>query len=229
MFGIVCAQSAFSGDEFSQAIASMEANGTYPVLDRTNTFTDVDQNGVRDDIDTYIDSLPENLETKANLKQFAAGVQQTLDVDVNDAYAVELVKKRWILGLECVSKAVGDTRKSRRHTTKLKAYIANTKERAFAAIRFSAALDGHVLSLINNPACDGDFYRPEPDQSNKKAIKRKPITSVPARPIAPELPGKIQKLQSCPPIKLSDVIAAGNCPGPKCDLSKFCKPVATGK
>lgn len=217
--GVIYAQSANSDGDFAEAIASLEANGSHPTLDRTNTFNDVDQNGVRDDIDAHIDSLAESVELKTNLRQFAKSTQLTLVVDVNDPVALESASSSLTIAAQCVAKAVGDDfQAALKHTQKIHAYTANTRERAFASMRFSEALDGHVLELLHDPVCNGD------DSVEMRRILKKNTERTTKKNNAPTktFPTTRFELTPCPPMKLSEVKDPSQ-------MAKHCKPTIIRK
>ncbi len=156
----------------------------------------------------------------SNLRQLAAAIQRTLAVNVNDAAALEAVKDSWLLGLDCVDKAFENPQHARKLGSKIKAYTANTKKRAFAAIRFSEALNGHVLSVTDYPVCDGDVYR----ENNARTDTNDNPVMTHKKPIAQEhVPTSgIVKIIPCPPVKLSEVQHPDN-------LANFCKPTEIRK
>ena len=63
---------------FKEAFSQLEARGELPVLDRTDTIAGIDanQNGVRDDIEAFINSLPDTPVQKKTTVQPATRAQQ---------------------------------------------------------------------------------------------------------------------------------------------------------
>ena len=60
---------------FKEAFSQLEARGELPVLDRTDTIAGIDanQNGVRDDIEAFINSLPDTPVQKKGSSRISVG------------------------------------------------------------------------------------------------------------------------------------------------------------
>ena len=73
---------------FKEAFAQLEARGELPVLDRTDTIAGIDanQNGVRDDIEAFINSLPDTPVQKKRLYNLQRALNNSMLVDLNDKY-----------------------------------------------------------------------------------------------------------------------------------------------
>ncbi len=68
---------------------------------------DTDSNGVRDDIDNYINGFAKNDTKMANLTQYGRAVQASVEVDANDRIAVTAVKERYLVALSFLYSASG--------------------------------------------------------------------------------------------------------------------------
>ncbi len=78
-----------------------ESSSSTPVAASSLAGTDADHNGVRDDIDTYIDSMAADADTKRALRQYAKAAQSSI-LDANDAgKSVTHVTERF-RALECL-------------------------------------------------------------------------------------------------------------------------------
>lgn len=78
-----------------EAVRKGEADGSLPVLNRDATVAgpDADGNGVRDDIDAYIDRLTDTPAQKAGSRQLSAGILASLVADVHDNNALDAASK----------------------------------------------------------------------------------------------------------------------------------------
>ena len=74
----------------AQQIEALERKGGYPTLDRSSDIAgpDANKNGVRDDIEAWINTLSVTEPQRKALMQKAKALQQTLLVDLNDKVAV---------------------------------------------------------------------------------------------------------------------------------------------
>ena len=90
MLGVVI----FMASEPSVVLAWQE-DGVMPELDRSTSLfgSDLNENGVRDDIEEYIDSLPDTAEQKMALMQGSAALSASLVVNLADQTAVDTVDR----------------------------------------------------------------------------------------------------------------------------------------
>jgi hypothetical protein len=137
-----------------EAIKAAEAAGTTPKLNRDDTVAgpDVDGNGVRDDIDTYIATLPDTEPQKFALKQTSSVLTKAMMVDVTNQTAVLEVARQIGLSTACsFSKYDGQT--AAKKEAEIEKFTVNTKERFDAYMRFSKALSGHSWVLPRGDGC----------------------------------------------------------------------------
>jgi hypothetical protein len=146
-------------DSPKSKILALEESGAIPKLERGPTLEGVDANGngVRDDIDAYIDRNYSTEPQRRAARQMAAHFQRTLLVDKSDRQAL---KRESVLG----SRAVGclyarfDGTNGSKHPAavghELEAINANTKERLKAYLAYSKGLDGAVISMQEGDICD---------------------------------------------------------------------------
>lgn len=138
-------------------IKTLEDNGTIPKLDRSTDLKgpDVNNNGVRDDIDAWIATLPiTELQKKAAIFD-AQVMQKTLLVDLNDKVAQEAIDNELALSVVCLSDAYKpDSRESYNLSSKIEAMSANTKERAKQYILYNTARSGSSTKLPNTYTCN---------------------------------------------------------------------------
>jgi hypothetical protein len=131
-----------------------------PELDRTDTLEGIDknQNGIRDDIENYINKNYSNEGQRKALFQFAKAMQEDLLVDVSDMIAVKKVSIKGSRAMHCVflqfkSRDVSDQNPSIAWK-KIRSMTTNTKARLKAYLKFNKALDGTVSSLPEGDTCE---------------------------------------------------------------------------
>jgi hypothetical protein len=135
----------------------LETSGKLPNLDRSSSIAgpDANNNGVRDDIEGYIASLPITPVQKAGAMQAARAQQQTLTVDLTDAEALNRIGSLGARATNCVP----DTFLPKYDDgftllKKIEAMTANTRERAQQYLAYNRARSGSVTSLPSGDTCD---------------------------------------------------------------------------
>lgn len=138
-----------------QAILAAEANGTVPKLNHDDTIAgpDTDGNGIRDDIDAYIATLPYTEVQKKAVRQHAVALSSSLTVDTTDKVALEAVSDKMSRASWCTfTKLGGDI------APKIKAdnekMIVNTKNRFLQYEKFNSALSGSVSTSPDGDGCE---------------------------------------------------------------------------
>lgn len=121
------------------AVVAAQVSGAIPVLDRSTSLlgTDADGNGVRDDIDAYINSLPDTSVQKKALRQDAVAMNEILVVDVTNPSAVTSAMNKSMAATACAFEVYPNT-----GGPDIQKYIINTKERFNAYMRFDRAVSG---------------------------------------------------------------------------------------
>jgi len=138
-----------------EVLQELEESGAIPVLDRTATVPGVDANndGVRDDIATYVASLPDAPTQKSALlqthKAFVAALQAGLADSTTTAEGASL---KMANAVNCLSVQYPDgydqrIREMRRNTV-------NTKKRFDAYMEYTKKIDGSVLTLPEGNTCE---------------------------------------------------------------------------
>lgn len=113
---------------------------------------DNDHNGVRDDIDQYIDSLLDTPRQKAVLRQHARALTATMVIDPADTTQVIRAATKIAVGITCLFKAYNDEIAGRK-AEQLEAISVNTAIRARAYERFDSAMSGKFISSDNQDRC----------------------------------------------------------------------------
>jgi hypothetical protein len=136
-----------------EQITKLEDSGALPKLDRSSSITgpDVNNNGVRDDIEAYIAALQLTEVQKKALMQDAKALQMALTVDTTDKVAVQKVGEIMMASSKCIG---GRIINFTDYSLKIESITANTKERAKQYIKFNTASSGSVTSLPSGDTCE---------------------------------------------------------------------------
>ncbi len=140
----------------SQQIKTLEDTGAYPKLDRSADLKGPDQNlnGVRDDIETWINSQPITEVQKKAAIQSAQALQKTLLVELTDKVALQAVGDDLMLATACLSDAYMPTyQESFKLSSRIEALTANTKERTMRYIQYNRARSGSTTKAPKNYTC----------------------------------------------------------------------------
>ncbi len=143
--------------EISKAINTLEANGTIPVLDRSDSLQgpDINNNGIRDDIDAFI--ATKNLSTtKLSVAQrLAAAFQLAVTVDLTNQSSIQQVTSAVDKALSCgvyVYSGQNDEELAKL-VSELEQFTTNTKIRLIRYIKYNEAMDG-TMTPVEEPSCD---------------------------------------------------------------------------
>lgn len=133
----------------------MVASGALPTLDVTAsvTGTDVDNNGVRDDIDTIIAKQTDTSVQRAALTQFAQSIQATLTLDVTNQSAVAAAATGVRKAIACLFTQYDATTAADRLNW-LQEITINTLPRLQAYDRFNIAMNNSVAALETGTVCN---------------------------------------------------------------------------
>ena len=124
-----------SPPSLAQQIKTLEDSGAYPKLDRSTDLKGPDQNlnGVRDDVEAWINAQPITDIQKKALMQKAEVYQKTLSVDLTNKAAVIALDSESMASTSCV----GDLFARYDLMDKVKAITFNTKERTMRYIQYN--------------------------------------------------------------------------------------------
>lgn len=138
-------------------ILELETSGKVPNIDRSSSIAgpDTNSNGVRDDIEAYIASLPITPVQKAAAMQHAKVFQQKITADLNDPAALNRVSDLGSRATNCIGDVFMPTYQDGYDLgSKLEAMTANTKERAKQYLAYNKARSGSVSSEPTGNTCD---------------------------------------------------------------------------
>jgi hypothetical protein len=140
------------------AIAALEANGTIPKLDRSDSLAgpDLDGNGVRDDVDAWIKSNLTDPKQVAAAVQFAKVMQQAVLVDASNNSGTRIVGKNMSLAISCVFSRFPyeGSNSSSQIVKKMEALTSNTKYRLKAYLAYNRSRDGTTSSSPIGETCE---------------------------------------------------------------------------
>jgi hypothetical protein len=139
-----------------EQIADVERSGKYPTLDRSSDIAgpDVNQNGVRDDIEAWINAQPVTEPQRKALMQKAKALQRTLIVDLTDKEALQQVGEATMAATNCGGDSFESFGKYYEVSGKIEAMTANTRERAMRYMQYSKARSGSITTLPDHDTCE---------------------------------------------------------------------------
>ena len=143
-----------SSATIEEVLKTAEQSGELPKLNRGASVAgpDINNNGVRDDIDAYIDSLPDSVEQKAALRQASAAITQAMVIDAADQNALANALKQIASASACLH-ARYDSLTASSKNLEMEKLTVNTKERFAAYEAFNNAASGHSFVLPQGDGC----------------------------------------------------------------------------
>ncbi len=138
-------------------IQALEASGALPALDRSADLKgpDANNNGVRDDIEAWIASLPITETQKKAAMQSARALQNTLVVDLADNAALQRAGDQLAAAAVCRSDSFSQNFEDGSSLrSKVEAFTANTRERARRYLDYNKARSGSVTTLPSGNTCE---------------------------------------------------------------------------
>jgi len=130
----------------AQQIEQLERKGGYPTLDRSSDIAgpDANKNGVRDDIEAWINTLNVTEPQRKALMQSARSLQQTLLVDLTDKAALQRTGEGLMASINCGGDRFTPYAEFSQLSGKIEAMTANTRERAMRYMQYNKARSGSV-------------------------------------------------------------------------------------
>ena len=141
------------------ALVKLENSGEIPRLDRSDTLAgpDTNHNGVRDDIEAYINATFKDPGQHAAVMQEARTVQSAILVDVTDPDATRAVSRSIMRSTHCMSSRFAHDQGALAPMVignQIEAMTANTKKRMKAYLAFNKSQDGTVASMPEGDTCE---------------------------------------------------------------------------
>lgn len=142
-----------------ERVQALEESGAIPKLERGPTLEGVDANGngIRDDIDAFIERSYATEPQRQAARQLAANLQKTLVVDKQDRAALMRIESEGGRAVRCVATRFTGEDGSRHGAAvgqELEAVTTNTKARLLAYLAYNKAMDGSVLSAPEGDTCE---------------------------------------------------------------------------
>jgi len=140
----------------AQQIKALEDSGAYPKLDRSTDLKGPDQNlnGVRDDVEAWINAQPITDVQKKAAMQDAEVFQRTLLVDLTDKAALQSVGDAMAAATVCTSEVFkSNSNAGYMLSNKIEAITFNTKERTMRYIAYNQARSGSTTKLPSGNTC----------------------------------------------------------------------------
>lgn len=136
-----------------EKIANLELSGKLPALDRSADILGLDENnnGVRDDIDAYIDRAYPQPEQHAATIQNAKVLQKYMVVDITNDTELRKLLKESHRAINCAFDRFDGYPEV---LDKLEAMTANTKQRLLAYLAVSKAANGMAFGLESGDTCE---------------------------------------------------------------------------
>ncbi len=139
----------------ADTLQKLEQLGEIPVLNRDATILGVDtnNNGVRDDIDNYVNSLPDTSSQKQALLQSSKSLNSIMTVDLaNQTQVIEAANKN-SAAVKCIY-SVYDAETAADKSSDIHKYTINTEERINASAKFDLAVSGNSFVLPQGDSCE---------------------------------------------------------------------------
>lgn len=142
-----------------EKLVELETSGAIPQLERLPMIEGIDINGdgVRDDIEQYIEQKYNDSAQRKAAMQTARVYQQMLLVDVRDAMALDGAIEASARAVNCARNVFAGPEgfeQRYRMSRELEAMTSNTKERLQAYLAFNRAASGTTSRLPKGETCD---------------------------------------------------------------------------
>ncbi|MGI4777882.1 MAG: hypothetical protein ACRYGA_07130 [Janthinobacterium lividum] len=115
---------------------------------------DANANGVRDDIESWINAQPIDERQRKSLMQEARVTQRTLVVNLKDEAALQKTGEGFAASAKCGGDSFPIYSMFSRLADKIEALTANTKERAARYMQYNAARSGSSTTHPSGDACE---------------------------------------------------------------------------
>ena len=162
---VICGCFGESGDDTDkspdpgpEAVSDLENEVGLPALDRSDDLAgpDNDGDGIRDDIERYINHHYAHGEEKRAARQFAKSARKVFQIDLSNLQSVKKINQQMTAATVCAHEAFkysGSVETGAQVTTTIEALNANTQPRSKRYAEFAAALDGTTWSLPKGDGC----------------------------------------------------------------------------
>lgn len=137
------------------ALKQLEQSGDLPILNRDSTISGVDanNNGVRDDIDQYVNSLPDTATQKKALLQVSKSLNIAMTVNVNNQNQVIDAANNISGSIKCIYSLYTPEIAPEKQAD-MEKFTVNTTERVAAYEQFNTAVSGSSFVLPQGDGCE---------------------------------------------------------------------------
>lgn len=140
----------------AEAFTKLEQSGAIPVLNTDNTIlgTDSNNNGVRDDVENYIQSLPDTSAQKSALTQTSSAISQAMVVDTANQTSVIAATNKTAAAIKCIYASYNDAEEASNKVADMRKLTVNTTERIAAYENFNISASGTSSVLPQGDGCE---------------------------------------------------------------------------
>lgn len=156
---IMACQPKDEKDKLKDELERLEKSGELPSLDRSTDLQgpDQDNDGVRDDIEKYIDGLSITPMQKQAARQVSKASRKILGANLSDPAVVEQSRRDLTDGIYCVYRNFPKQFKAAEDLlVSLKAVHLNTKERILKSFEFDEKLSGGAFRMPKGNTCSAE-------------------------------------------------------------------------
>ena len=145
-----------AAQSLQEQITAMESSGAYPKLDRSADIPgpDANGNGVRDDIEAWVNAQPVTNGQKKALMQDAMATQRTLLVALDDKKALQAAGEGFAASFQCGMLQFPEYSDFSKYAGKIEAMTANTRQRAERYMKYNAARSGSSTTNPRGDTCE---------------------------------------------------------------------------
>ena len=142
-------------DSIEAAFKNLERTNQLPLPDQSDTLAgfDLNQDGVRDDIERLIDMQPVTDKQKELLTEKAKWLQEVMALDLSDQQSVNRQGEKSSLNAVCLMHGFEDTSDAAKYSRLITSQTMSTFERIQKYEAYNASRDGSVSHLPNISKC----------------------------------------------------------------------------
>jgi hypothetical protein len=142
-------------DSIEADFKNLERTNQLPLPDQSDTLSgfDLNQDGVRDDIERLIEMQPISLKQKELLTEKAKWLQEVMALDLSDQQSVNRQGEKSSLNAVCLMHGFEDTSAAAKYSRLITSQTMSTFERIQKYEAYNASRDGSVSRLPNTSKC----------------------------------------------------------------------------
>jgi hypothetical protein len=142
-------------DSIEAAFKNLERTNQLPLPDQSDTLAgfDLNQDGMRDDIERLIDMQPVTDKQKQLLTENAKWLQEVMLLDLTDEQAISLQSEKSALNSLCLALSFDRTADALKYSNLITSQTMSTFQRLSKYEEYNAKLDGSVTRMPLMSAC----------------------------------------------------------------------------